>query len=101
MSVVRVQMSSSDQRITRLAFLNRFTDDEAIQLDLASQGSTVEAATIRRYLSKVNAATFIDLGREDTVEAVTGLEAAGLLEPGRADVILGADIQEIERYKGV
>lgn len=80
-------------RITRLAFLSRFTDAEAITLDLASQGATVEAATMRRYLSKVNAATFIDLSRPDTRGGVEALEAAGILAAGRALEILDAPIQ--------
>lgn len=86
-----------DFKITRLAFLSRFTDAEAITLDLASQGATVEAATIRRYLSKVNAATFIDLSRPDTQGGVQALEAAGILAAGRALEILDAQIQDVER----
>ena len=87
-------------KVTRLAFLSRFTDEEAIQIDLASQGDTVGAATIRRYLSKVEAAAFIDLGRPDTADGVRALEAAGLLAVGRADEILQGEITDIERYKG-
>lgn len=83
-------------QITRLAFLSRFTDEEAIALDLASQGATVEAATLRRYLSKVNAATFIDLSREDTRAGVLALEPMGILAEGRALEILDAPIQDHE-----
>lgn len=83
-------------QITRLAFLSRFTDEEAIALDLASQGATVEAATLRRYLSKVNAATFIDLSREDTRAGVLALEPLGILAEGRALEILNAPIQDHE-----
>lgn len=83
-------------QITRLAFLSRFTDEEAIALDLASIGATVEAATLRRYLSKVNAATFIDLSREDTRAGVLALEPTGILAEGRALEILDAPIQDYE-----
>lgn len=83
-------------QITRLAFLSRFTDEEAIALDLASHGATVEAATLRRYLSKVNAATFIDLSREDTRAGVLALEPLGILAEGRALEILDAPIQDHE-----
>lgn len=83
-------------KITRLAFLDRFTDAEAITLDLASIGATVEAATIRRYLSKVNAAAFIDLGREDTRGGVMALEQMGILQPGRASIILDSPIRDVE-----
>lgn len=77
-----------DFRITRLAFLSRFTDEEAIAIELASVGSTVQAAAMRRYLAKVNAAMFIDLKRDDTRAGVLSLEAAGLIGNGRALQIL-------------
>lgn len=89
-----------ETKITRLAFMNRFTDAEAIALDLASIGTTIEAASIRRYLSKVNAAEFIDLSRDDTRNGVMGLEAAGMIASGRAAAILDAPVAEIERFKG-
>ena len=78
------------------AFLSRFTDDEAIDIDLASIGATREAATVRRYLSKVNAAQHIDLAEDETRTGVQALEAAGLLKPGRALVILDTPIEPKE-----
>ena len=89
----------SPKKITQLAFISRFTDAEAIALDLASIGATVEAASIRRYMQKVNAATFIDLGRADTIAGVNQLETVGLIGPGRAEVILTAPITELERAR--
>lgn len=86
----------SPKKITQLAFISRFTDAEAIALDLASIGSTVEAASIRRYMQKINVATFIDLEREDTIAGVNQLEAVGLIGVGRASVILTAPITEQE-----
>lgn len=86
-----------DRRITKLAFMTRFTDAEAITIDLASQGATVEAATMRRYQAKVNAAEWIDLDREDTRTGVQALEAVGLIGPGRALEILDAPIAPDER----
>lgn len=83
-------------RITRLAFLSRFTDAEAVAIDLASIGATVQAATMRRYMSKVNAANFIDLSREDTRAGVIALESGGVLAAGRAVEILDAPLQEHE-----
>lgn len=88
-----------DLRITRLAFLDRFTDAEAIAIDLASIGATVEAAGLRRYVAKVNAATFIDLSRIDTRAGVQALETVGILAVGRALAILDAPIQDVERYR--
>lgn len=88
------------RHITQLAFLNRFTDAEAIAIDLASQGATVEAAAMRRYQAKVSAATFIDLDREDTRAGVEALEAVGLLPEGRAAEILDAAVADGERWRG-
>ena len=82
--------------ISNKAFLSRFTDDEAIDIDLASIGATREAAAVRRYLSKVNAAQHIDLADDETRDGVQALEAAGLLQPGRALVILDAPIEPKE-----
>ena len=82
--------------VSNKAFLSRFTDDEAIDIDLASMGATREAATVRRYLSKVNAAQNIDLADDETRTGVQALEAAGLLQPGRALVILDAPIEPKE-----
>lgn len=87
------------KKITKLAFISRFTDAEAIALDLASIGATVQAASMRRFLNKVDAATFIDLTRPDTIGGVQYLESVGLIGTGRADVILNAPITDIERAK--
>ena len=82
--------------VSNKAFLSRFTDDEAIDIDLASIGATREAAAVRRYLSKVNAAKHIDLADDETRNGVQALEAAGLLKPGRALAILDAPIDPRE-----
>ena len=92
--------SPEPRRITRLAFLSRFTDAEAIGIDLASQGVTTQAAAMRRYMQKVNAATFIDLARDDTRGGVLVLESMGLLQPGRALQILDAPVTEQEAFNG-
>ena len=82
--------------VSRKAFLSRFTDPEAVQIDMASIGATVEAAQVRRYLSKVNAAQHIDLNDPETREGVHALEAVGLIAPGRALEILDSPIQPKE-----
>ena len=84
------------RNVSNKAFLSRFTDAEAIDIDLASIGATREAATVRRYLSKVNAAQHIDLAEDETRTGVQALEAAGLLKPGRALVILDTPIEPKE-----
>ena len=90
------QAEPTVRNVSRKAFLSRFTDAEAIDIDLASMGATREAATVRRYLSKVNAAQHIDLADDETRTGVQALEAAGLLQPGRALVILDAPIEPKE-----
>ena len=87
-------------KITRLAFMNRFTDAEAISIDLASQGATVQAAAMRRYQKKVDAATFVDLDQQDTRDGVISLESIGILVPGRALQILDTPVTQEEVYKG-
>lgn len=83
-------------RITVLAFLNRFRDDEAVAIDLASSGETIQAATVRRYLDKVRVASFIDLKREDLVVGVNSLEGLGLIAEGRSKEILESPVQQHE-----
>ena len=85
------------RHITRLAFLSRFTDAEAIAIDLASIGATEGAASLRRYLAKTQAALWIDLDRADTRAGVQALETAGLLGAGRALEILDTPIDPHER----
>lgn len=92
--------ATAPRRITRLAFLSRFSDAEAVAIDLASIGATPQAAGMRRYMSKVNAATYIDLDRADTRAGVQALEAAGVLAAGRALQILDAPVQPEERWQG-
>jgi hypothetical protein len=84
------------RRITKYAFLTRFTDEEAIMIDLASIGNTVEAASLRRYMNKINAASYIDLNDTITRTGVTSLESVGLLATGRALEILDDPIQPQE-----
>ena len=85
------------RQITRAAFLRRFTDAEAIAIDLASIGPTVEAAGIRRYLSLVNAAAYVDLDDPATRAGVTALEAGQLIGTGRAPEIIDTPVAPAER----
>lgn len=86
-------------KITQLAFLNRFTDDEAIDIDLASIGDTREAALLRRYLQKVSAATYIDLARPDLSDDLQKLVTFNILTQERVDTILNSPIQSHEIFK--
>lgn len=88
--------------VTRLAFLNRFTDSEAVAIDLASIGATVQSATLRRAQAKINAAEEIQLDNAETRAGVQSLETAGLIAAGRATAILDSAVQSHEvpaRYR--
>ena len=83
-----------DMRITKLAFKHRFTQDERIAIRSAET-----IPQVYDFQDLVNSATFIDLSRPDTVAAVNAIERLGLIEAGRASIILGSPVEEIERYK--
>jgi len=85
-----------DMRITKLAFKQRFTADERIAIREAAAVNP----QIYDFEDLVNAATYIDLMRPDTIAAVNAIEQAGLIQSGRAVEILGPPINEIERYMG-
>lgn len=92
------------QRITRLAFRNRFTQAEKMALELAALDAPAatmaqrqQAAAIRVHLADVAVSTFIDLGRADTRAGVQALEAGGLIGVGRALEILDAPVEPHER----
>lgn len=85
-------------KITKLAFLNRFTDAEAIAIDLASMGATTQAATLRRELKRIDAAVHIDLTNEKLIAGLALLEGAGLLAPGRATEIMNTPVAEHEVF---
>lgn len=91
-------------RVTRLAFRNRFTQAEKVALELAAlddpaatMAQRQQSAAIRVYLADVAAATFVDLGRDDTRAGVQALEAGGLIGAGRALEILNAPVEVHER----
>lgn len=86
-----------DRHITPLAFMVRFTDAEAIGIDMASQGATVQAASLRRFQAKVNVAAWIDLDLGETRGGLQALEAMGLIATGRAAAILDAPVMQNER----
>lgn len=93
--------------ITRLAFRNRFTAAEKVSLELAALDDPnanlqdrQKSAMLRVYLKDVDAATYIDLDRQETKDGVQNLETVGLLSAGRANEILTAEIQPTERYRG-
>lgn len=91
-------VSHDPRHITKLAFLTRFTDNEAIAIDLASIGATAEAAALRRYTNKINVAEYIDLDDPATRGGVQALESVGMISPGRAAEILDTPTTSSEWY---
>lgn len=85
-----------DMRITKLAFKQRFTQDERIAIRAASE----TIPQVYDFQDLVNSATFIDLSRPDTIAAVNAIEQLGFIEAGRASIILGPPVEEIEKYRG-
>lgn len=94
------------RKITVLAFRNRFTKTEKINIDLASidpgSSATLQersiAAAIRVDSKDTDNATFIDLDRPDTRAGVIALETYRLISEGRALIILDSPIQDMEFY---
>ena len=99
-------------KITKLAFKNRFSDEELVFIELAAidnpQGTLAErqqAAMLRVFLGKVSDSTFIDLSRQETINGVTsvlsvmkdqlsGYDQAKVDQ--RINEILNNPVQEIE-----
>lgn len=83
----------SDSRITKLAFRQRFTFAEKVAIETAAETD----ASVRVMLKDQEAASFIDLSRQDTIDGVNALASAGLITAPRASEILTNPIQSIER----
>lgn len=95
----------TNTRITRLAFRNRFTTAEKVALELAAldnpsatMAQRQQSAALRAHLKDLDAASWVDLTRPETVAAMQMLETGGLIGEGRAAAILDVDsITDIER----
>ena len=99
--------------VTKLAFWNRMTQGERINIDLVSERpvqlegelaadfetSRANAAALRDMRTQLDAASYIDLERTDTRGGVQALESMGLLAVGRALAILDGPITEAEFYR--
>lgn len=71
--------------LTRLEFLDRFTDEELLAVRAAAQNN----AAVELWLWRFDHAENISLADPRTIKGVEGLEQAGLLAAGRAAEILG------------
>ena len=81
-----------DRRITGYAFHRRFSTEEAIAIDLASFGETVEAAALRRYQKMIDLAQFVNLDEPYVREGVEALAVMGLIAPERVAEIMDAPV---------
>ena len=89
--------------VSVLGFRSRFTPAEKAAIEWAAVDRTdqpeaqrMQAAALRATLADQAAAQFIHLDDPATVVGVQGLEALGIIEPGRALEILTAPIQPEE-----
>lgn len=89
-----------DSRITKLAFRQRFTFAEKVEVETAAETN----AGIRVMLKDQEAANFIDLSRQDTIDGVNYLTTVmrqdgitPLISTQRASEILTNPIQPVER----
>lgn len=92
--------------ITKLAFRQRFDQNEKIAIELAAIDDPTallshrqQAAAIRANMDDQRDAKFIDLDMPATRIGVMALEQAGLLSSGRALQILDAPIQPHEVFE--
>jgi len=87
----------SDMRVTQLAFLQRFTLAERMSIRAARTTDPV----VDDFMDLVDKATFIDLARDDTEAGVGYLVQIGKVTAERAESILTAPVQAVERPQGV
>jgi hypothetical protein len=92
------------QPISHFAFLNRFTSEELIAIEMASvfnPNASTEAqllgAHLRVHQRKFDTSQFIDLNHAETIDGINALETAGLLATGRANEILTTPVEDYER----
>lgn len=97
MSIITIPQPVGPRLLTQRAFICRFTDEEAVRLDLASIGATEQAAYLRRYQAKVAASPIINMDDPDIPKGIRALELGGLLADGRAAQIIDAQIQNGEK----
>lgn len=84
---------NSDTRITAVAFKRRLTQAERIAIRNLAKTNDV-AFDFQDLLDSSQAVHLTD---SDVSKGLAMLEAAGKLAPGRADEILSAPIQQVER----
>lgn len=72
------------KRLSTLAFMELFTDEELVGILTAAK----QSAQVELFVMKMQQAEFIDLSYPSTVAGINALSSAGLLTQERAEAIL-------------
>lgn len=93
----------ANNRLSPLAFLRRFTDEERATFDLSSiddpsaaEEQRLRAAKLRMFRADYELASYVALDDPRTVAGVRGLEALGIIAPGRAKEVLETEAKPEE-----
>ena len=87
-------------KISKLAFLQRFTDIELATIEAAAAENNQYGFALRVALRKQSVATYIDLSLPETISGVNSLAALQLITSQRATTILTTPPTEAEKYRG-
>lgn len=85
-----------NMKMTKLGFKQRFTAQERIDIRAAAAQNPV----VFDFQDLLDSATYVDISRQDTIDAINQLEQFGLIGEGRATEILSPPVLEIEQYNG-
>jgi hypothetical protein len=87
--------------ITKLAFMERFSAINVLgQIYQFANNGTLTGYEVQAYLNMVNAATYIDLSRSDTIADVNILVELGLVTSAQATQVLTTPPTALELYQG-
>ena len=93
--------AAGSMAMSRLKFLERFTDAELGAIEAFASQSNPYAYALRAAIRKQQVAEFIDISLSQTILGVSSLVALGLLTAERASQILNTPLKEDEKYKGL
>ena len=94
MALIKIHQNKT--QITRLAFRQRFTLAEKVAIETAAETD----ATTRVMLKDQEAASYIDLNRQDTINGINYLVSEGHLTAARGEEILTTPVQPHELPNG-
>lgn len=86
--------------MSRLKFLERFTDAELGAIEAFSAQSNPYAYALRAAIRKQQVSEFIDLSLPQVSTGVMNLVGLGLLTLERANAILNTPLKDDEKYRG-